>query len=165
MNLAGALVAPVFYNLNVCDMKEKGRGQRICTPVSVNQWFHTFLASGKCPSCDKFGIVNNTSCLFSFKDESESTPSDNLDIQFGSENVSSCDSDSEEENENVTLQSQERSLTEHPLWHTLLHRVFQRFKVHFSQTSVLGLILHQCFSYFHIKSAMDEVNILEVRRN
>ena len=64
MNLAGALVAPVFYNLNVCDMKEKGRGQRICTPVSVNQWFHTFLASGKCTSCDKFGIVNNTSHLF-----------------------------------------------------------------------------------------------------
>ena len=29
-------------------MKKKGRGQRICTPVS--QWFHTFLASGKCPS-------------------------------------------------------------------------------------------------------------------
>lgn len=73
MNLAGALLAPVFYNLNVCNMKEKGGGQRICTPVSVNQWFHTFLASGKCPSSDKFGIANNTSHLFSFTDESEST--------------------------------------------------------------------------------------------
>ena len=48
MALAVALLATVFYKLNVCDMKKKGRGQRICTPVS--QWFHTFLASGKCPS-------------------------------------------------------------------------------------------------------------------
>ena len=46
--------------------------------------------------------------MLSFTDESESTLSDNLDIEFGGENVSSCDSDSEEENENVTLQSQER---------------------------------------------------------
>lgn len=104
--LAVALLATVFYKLNVCDMKEKGRGQRICTPVS--QRFHTFVASGKCPSSEKFGIGNNTSHLLSFTDESESTLSDNLDIEFGGENVSSCDSDSEEENENVTLQSQER---------------------------------------------------------
>ena len=89
----------------------------------------------------------------------------NLDIEFGGENVSSCDSDSEEENENVTLQSQKESLTEHPLWPTLLHRVFQRLKVHFSQTSILGLMLHRCFSYFHIQTAMDIVNILEVRRS
>ena len=32
--LAVVLLATVFYKLNVCDMKEKGRGQRICTPVS-----------------------------------------------------------------------------------------------------------------------------------
>ena len=46
--------------------------------------------------------------MLSFTDESESTLSDNLDIEFGGENVSSCDSDSEEDNENVTLQSQEK---------------------------------------------------------
>ena len=32
--LAVVLLATVFYKLNVCDMKEKGRGQRICTPLS-----------------------------------------------------------------------------------------------------------------------------------
>lgn len=63
------------------DIKEKGLGQRICTPVS--QWFHTFLASGKCPSSEKCDIGNNTSHLLSFTDESESTLSDNLDIEFG----------------------------------------------------------------------------------
>lgn len=96
-----------FYKLNVCDMKEKGREQRICSPVS--QWFHTFLASGKCPSSENFGIGNNISHLSSFTDESESlnSLSDNLDIEFGDENVSSCESDSEDEYENVTLQSQE----------------------------------------------------------
>ena len=35
---------------------------------------------------EKFGIVNNNSHLLSFTDESESTLSDNLDIQFGGEN-------------------------------------------------------------------------------
>ena len=105
--LAVALLATVFYKLNICDMKENGHEQRICSPVS--QWFHTFLASGKCPSSEKFGIGNNVSHLSSFTDESESlnSISDNLDIEFGDENVSSCESDSEEEYENVTLQSQE----------------------------------------------------------
>ena len=120
--LAVALLATVFYKLNVCDVNEKGRGQRICTPVS--QWFHTFLASGKCPSSEKFGIGNNTSHLLSFTDESESTLSDNLDIEFGGENVSSCDSDSEEENENVTLQSQERIITRAS---TMAHTASQSF--------------------------------------
>lgn len=122
MALAVALLATVFYKLNVCDVNEKGRGQRICTPVS--QWFHTFLASGKCPSSEKFGIGNNTSHLLSFTDESESTLSDNLDIEFGGENVSSCDSDSEEENENVTLQSQERIITRAS---TMAHTASQSF--------------------------------------
>ena len=36
---------------------------------------------------EKFGIVNNNSHLLSFTDESESTLSDNLDIEFGGENV------------------------------------------------------------------------------
>ena len=35
---------------------------------------------------EKFGIVNNNSHLLSFTDESESTLSDNLDIEFGGEN-------------------------------------------------------------------------------
>ena len=65
--------------------------------------------------------MNNTSHLLSFTDESGSTLSGNLEfggenvsscdsfnLEFGGENVSSCDSDSGEENEIVTLQSQER---------------------------------------------------------
>ena len=40
-----------------------------------------------CAHCaEKFGIVNNNSHLLSFTDESESTLSDNLDIEFGGEN-------------------------------------------------------------------------------
>ena len=35
---------------------------------------------------EKFGTVNNNSHLLSFTDESESTLSDNLDIEFGGEN-------------------------------------------------------------------------------
>ena len=35
---------------------------------------------------EKFGIVNNNSHLLSFTDESESSLSDNLDIEFGGEN-------------------------------------------------------------------------------
>ena len=61
-------------------MKEKRRGQRICTPVS--QWFHAFLALGKRTSSEKFDIVNNTSHLLSFTDESESTPRNNLDMKM-----------------------------------------------------------------------------------
>lgn len=80
MSLAVALLTTVFYKLNVCDMKEKRRGQRICTPVS--QWFHTFLALGKRTSSEKFDIVNNTSHLLSFTDESESTPRNNLDMKM-----------------------------------------------------------------------------------
>ena len=96
-----------FYKLNVCDMKEKEHEQRIYIPVI--QWFHTFLASGKCPSSEKFRIGNNINHLPSFTGKSESlnSLSDNLDIEFGDENVSSCESDSEEEYENVTLQSQD----------------------------------------------------------
>ena len=97
----------VFYKLNVCDTKGKGREQRICSPVS--QWFHTFLASGKDPSSEKFGIGHNIPDLSAFTDDSESTNlvSDNLDIELEGENVSSCESDLDDDNENVSLQSQQ----------------------------------------------------------
>ena len=89
--LAVALLATVFYKLNVCDTKGKGREQRICSPVS--QWFHTFLASGKDPSSEKFGIGHNFPDLSAFTGDSESTNllSDNLDIELEGENVSSCE--------------------------------------------------------------------------